>query len=209
MAIARPDGVGLLDLREEEVVSLLEITPLQTNSDWAWVPGLAWGPAGNVVYTIDHAPPQGVESVEESPFFDLAAISLQGGPPLSLIPEVGMFAYPSPSPLLDPEAEQVAYQVAFLQAIFPNQSETSRYRLVVMDRDGSNRRVLFPPEGAPGIEPQTVAWSPMPLPTNEATAAGGFALALMYQDNLWLVDPQSGDTWQLTGDNLVRSIDWK
>ena len=209
MAIARPDGVGLLDLRDEEIISLLEITPLQTNSDWAWVPGLAWGPAGNVVYTVDHAPPQGVETVEESPFFDLAAISLQGGPPLSLISEVGMFAYPSPSPMHDPDSELVTYQVAYLQAIFPNQSETSRYRLVVMDRDGSNRRMLFPPEGAPGIEPQTVSWSPTPLQSNDATAAEDFALALVYQDNLWLVDPQTGDTWQLTGDNLVRGVDWR
>ncbi len=209
LAFARPDGVGLLDLRDEEIVGLLEITPLQTNSDWAWVPGIAWGPAGNIVYTVDHAPPQGVESVEESPIFDLTAISLQGGAPLSMIPEVGMFAYPSPSPLFNAESDQVVYLVAFLQAIFPNQSETSRYRLTVMDRDGSNRRVLFPPEGAPGLEPQTVSWSPIPLPTDEAEGTEDFAIALVYQENLWLIDPELGDTWQLTGDNLVAGIDWK
>lgn len=209
LAYARPDGVGLLELTEDTPVPLLEITPLQTNSDWAWVPGLAWGPDGQVLYTVDHAPPQGVVNPEESPLFDLTAISLAGGPTVSMIPEVGMFAYPVPSPPLDPEAETSDYLVAYLQSIFPTQSDTSRYRLMLMDRDGSNRRLLFPPEGAPGLDPQRVVWSPEPMATVDNPEGRTYVLAVIYQGNLWMVDSASGEAWQLTGDGLISRSDWQ
>ena len=43
MAIARPDGVGLLDLREEEIVSLLEITPYRPTVIGPGCPGWPGG----------------------------------------------------------------------------------------------------------------------------------------------------------------------
>ncbi|RME08057.1 MAG: hypothetical protein D6803_02235, partial [Anaerolineae bacterium] len=92
------------------------------------------------------------------------------------------------------------------QAIFPEQSETSRYRVYVMDRDGSNRRLLFPPEEAPGIEPgrEWGVWSPGRLPES-----GGWGLAVLYQGNLWLVDTQSGEHFQITGEGRISAVDWK
>jgi hypothetical protein len=75
---------------------------------------------------------------------------------------------------------------------------------MVMDRDGSNRRALFPAEGASGLEPQKVAWSPEPLKDSS-----GFALAVLYENNLWLVDSETGETWQITGDGLTSRVDWK
>jgi hypothetical protein len=182
---------------------------LQTNSDWAWVPGISWGPDGNAIFTVDHAPTEGVITAEESPLFDLTAIPLTGGAPFAMASEVGMFAYPIPSPIHNPEAEVNTYQVAYLQSIFPTQSETSRYRLVTMDRDGSNRKVLFPPEGAPGLDPQRVAWSPEPLSIGGETGSQVYILAVVYQENLWFVDSNSGQAWQLTGDSLISRIDWK
>jgi hypothetical protein len=112
-----------------------------------------------------------------------------------------MFAYPASSPAVFTEPEK-SYRIAFLEAIFPAQSETSRYRLVVMDRDGSDRQTLFPDENLPGLEPQTPAWAP------EATESGDF-IAVVYQGNLWLVDTVSGQTQQVTGDGLISRIDWK
>ncbi len=209
LAYARPDGVGLVDLSEDLAISLLDITPLQTNSDWAWVPGLAWGPDGNVIYTVDHAPPQGVETPEESPWFDLQAVPLLGGPNLSLVSDVGMFAYPVPSPPLSAIGTELSYQVAYLKSIFPSQSKSSRYHLLVMDRDGSNHRVLFPPDGAQGLDPQQVIWSPAPLETDPGNASASHVLAVIYQGNLWLVDALTGEGWQLTGDGLISRIDWK
>jgi hypothetical protein len=197
LAYVRPDGMGLVDLQSGQTAPLLEITPPQTFGDWAWVPGVAWGPDGKILYTEDHPAPA------ESQVFDLTATSLAGGDPLALVPQVGMFAYPTPSALQQLPSGEAAYQIAYLQAIFPTQSETSRYRLVVMDRDGSNRKTLFPEEGA-GLEPQTVAWSPEPL-----DGRSGYALAVLYQDNLWLVDASSGAAWQITGDGLTTRVDWR
>jgi hypothetical protein len=97
-----------------------------------------------------------------------------------------------------------SYQVAYLRATFPRQSESSPYRLVVVDRDGSNESVLFPPQGEPGLEPQQLVWSPGPL-------AGGqdYAIAVIYQGNLWMVNARSGEAWQITGDGLTRKISWR
>ena len=65
-----------------------------------------------------------------------------------------MFAYPLASPLQQLGTGDLEYQIAFLQAEIPDRSETSRYRIAVMDRDGSNRRTLFPEDESPGLEPQ-------------------------------------------------------
>ena len=206
LGFARPDGVGILDLQESAKIAVpkMAITPLQTQSDWAWVPGLTWAPTGNVLYTVDHAIASGVASQEESPLFDLTAIPLEGGAPIRVIQQSGMFAYPVPSPLNELSSGEQAYQVAFLQAIFPTQSKSSHYRLVVMDRDGSNRRVLFPEEGAPGLAPQQVLWSPGTFDEMQ-----NYWLAVLYQGNVWLVDSTTGEAHQLTGDGLIDRLDWR
>ncbi len=203
LAYARPDEVGVVALREQVLQPVYAITPLQTRSDWAWTPDIAWGPDNNFLYIVDHAPPPALVSPEESPFFDISAIPFIGGPPVRLVSEVGMFAAPSPSPLqVTPTGEQ-GYQIAFLQALSPTQSETSRYRLMVVDRDGSNPGAIFPPDGAPGLSPQRVVWSPSPLLGRE-----GHTLAVIYQGNLWLVDVLTGQAQQLTGDGLISLVDW-
>jgi hypothetical protein len=73
-----------------------------------------------------------------------------------------------------------------------------------MDRDGSNQRVLFPPAGSQGLEPQTVAWAPQPISATE-----GDFLGVVYQGNLWLVDVSTGSAHQVTGDGQIVKIDWK
>jgi len=117
--------------------------------------------------------------------------------------QTGMFAYPSVSALQSSSRER-PYQVAYLQAIFPEQSETSRYRIITMDRDGSNRRSIFPPGDAPGIDPQTLVWTP-----DSIEGQSGDFIAVVYQGNLWLVDSGNGQAYQVTGDGLVTRIDWE
>ena len=206
MAYARPDSIGLVVLGGNSVVPLMEVTSLQTRGDWAWVPALSWGPDGMVIFTVDHVALPGSASPEESPLFDLTAIPLVGGDPVSLASQTGMFSYPLASPAQAKGTGENAYQVAYLQSIFPTQSEASRYRLAVMDRDGSNRRVLFPAEDLPGINPQNGwgAWSPEPLEGSQSSS-----LAVIYQDNLWMVDVESGEARQVTGDDLINRVDWK
>jgi hypothetical protein len=198
LAYARPDSVGVLDFKDGLMSSVLDVTPLQTGGDWAWVPGVAWGADGKVLYTVNHAAP------EDSQLFNLTAVPLEGGSPIELALEPGMFAYPAISPSKILANGEVAYQIAYLRAVFPRQSESSPYRLVIMDRDGSNQNVLFPPQGEPGLEPQQVAWSPASLPNS-----GNNAVAVLYQGNLWLVDSVTGEARQVTGDGLIKRINWR
>ena len=206
LAFARPDSVGIVNYEDGSMTPFLEITPLLTRGDWAWVPGVTWGPNGSILYTMNHASPPGAVSPEESQLFDLTAIPLEAGPSLPLVSQTGMFSYPLASPLQTQDSGDIDYRIAYLQAIFPTQSETSRYRLVVMDRVGSDRKELFPAEDGPGLEPKQNwgAWSPTLMPESS-----NFAIALLYQGNLWLVDTVSGEALQITGDGLTTRIIWR
>lgn len=197
LAYARPESVGFVNLDTGAYEPAVSITPFQTHSDWAWTPSIKWAPDQNILFTITHQPASGLISPEESPIFDTSAYPLTGGAVVSLARQSGMFSYPVPSP-----ADQSGnFRLAYLQAIFPEQSETSRYRLVTMDRDGSNRREVFPDSGSAGLDPQQVVWSPqksqLPL------------ITLIYQGNLYLVDPLTNQSHQITGDGLTSRIDWK
>lgn len=203
LAYARPDGMGIVSFKNKQLLPLLDITPLQTRSDWALIPGLAWGADGRTLYVVTHAPPPGLVRSEESPNFDLSALSLDTDANVRLVQQSGMFAYPAASSLRQDGPEH-AYRVAYLQALTPTQSETSGYRLVLMDRDGSNRQPVFPEPGSPGLSPQTPVWAPAPLSAEE-----GDFVAVIYQGNLWLIDAATGKASQVTGDGLIQKIDWK
>lgn len=203
LAYARPDSIGLVDLEGRNLRPMIDIVPFNTHSDWAWLPEITWGADGRNLYYVTHAPPPGLVSAEDSPFFNLSVASFENSAGFDIANQTGMFAYPSASPLQSSSRER-RYQVAYLQAIFPEQSETSRYRLVVMDRDGSNRGVVFPAIDAPGLEPQTPLWAP-----GEIEGQSGYFIAVVYQGNLWLVDTGNGQAFQVTGDGLVTRIEWR
>jgi len=152
---------------------------------------------------VSHAPPPELVNPEESPNFDLMAISLDSNVTVRLVQGSGMFAYPSVSSPRQVGKER-SYELAYLQALSKNQSDTSGYRLVVMDRDGSNHRILFPDAGSPGLEPQTPLWAPAPVSYME-----GDFLAVIYQGNLWLVDAATGKSHQVTSDGLMQKLEWK
>jgi hypothetical protein len=78
-------------------------------------------------------------SEEDSPFFNIGATSFANDSTIQIAEQTGMFAYPAISSIQSSSRER-AYLVAYLQAIFPEQSETSRYRVVVMDRDTGQSR---------------------------------------------------------------------
>lgn len=203
LAYSRPDGIGIVDQDGGYIKPVLEITPLNTHSDWAWIPPIVWGADGNSLYFVSHAPVPAPISGEESPYFDLSALSFSNEAAVTLADSTGMFAYPSVSPL-QYIGREASFQIAFLQSIFTDQSDTSRYRLVVMDRDGSNSRTLFPPPDKNGLEPQIVAWAP-----GEVDGGEGAFLAVTYQGNLWLIDSGDGKSYQVTGDGLITRLDWK
>lgn len=199
LAYIRADSVGVVDFDNESFVEVREITPFQTLEDWAWVPGIAWGQDQQSLFFVDHGEPIGIENAQSSPVFHLAVSTQRTGQHVLLSERSGMFAYPSVSPILDVDTPEIAYHVAFLQAINPLESKDSAYRLVVMDRDGSNRRELFPSPGEPGLEPVLPGpvWSP-----------SGERIAVIYRGDLWVVDVETGVGQQLTNDGQARIIDW-
>lgn len=205
VAYVRPDGIGLVNMDDGSLIPLLDILPVQTGGDWAWVPGFQWGADGQSIFLVDHYAPPGSTQPEESPQFDLSGVVLETGDQIRIVPQTGMFAYPSVSPGREQDSGEFSYLVAYLQAIFPSQSETSRYRLIVLDRDGSNHRQLFPPEGEQGLQPQVVVWSPEFLEDTDS-----FGIAVIFDGNIWILDPQGVEPpRQITGDGLVTKIDWR
>lgn len=204
-AYASPDQIGVIPYDEPEKQVLVEVIPYQTQGDWAWMPGLSIGPMGNVIFSVNHSAPEGSPVAEDSPVFDLIAIPLTGGGVRTIVQNVGMFAYPLASPVTAKPSGEASYQVAFLIAIFPDQSATSNYRVALMDRDGSNRHLVFPAQDKPGLQPSRGwgAWSPRP-----AEASGTYPLAVIYEGNIWILVPESGDAWQVTGDGGVSRLDW-
>jgi len=135
---SRPDSVGLVYPLDGTQTVLHNILPYQTGGYWAWVPGTAWSPDGSVIFTVDHlsvASANGGEYQE----FDLIGLPVDGGETIELVKNVGMFAYPVASPLKSPSDQSSGdqgartFSLAYLQAIFPDQSETSGYRLFIIN----------------------------------------------------------------------------
>ncbi len=179
--------------------TLAEFTPWNAY-DFVWRPGVSWSPDGNLIATTIHGAPLGSEPPEDSPVFHLAILPVQGGYSINLIDRAGMWAEPRYSPAVAPDGTPLEVHLAYLQAIQPLESTYGRYRLVVMDRDGSNRRLIYPPEDRPGLLPQLFAWSP-----------DGRQIALVDpgpEGNLFLVDISMGLAQQITMDGLSSSPRW-
>jgi hypothetical protein len=197
LAYMRADSIGWVDLQAQEVVPIMEITPFQTLGDWAWVPALAWSHDLQSVYYVDHGMPVGLEDPQASPVFNIVAQPGAGGS-VVLADRAGMFASPVVSPLLSVDTAEIAFSIAYLSAISPLESEGSSYRLMVMDRDGSNRRELFPAPGEPGLDPYSPVWSP-----------DADQLAVIYRGDLWIVDVETAIGQKLTGDAQTIAVDWQ
>ena len=193
IAFARPDAIGLVDTKNGEQTTLAEFSPYQPQTDWAWIPWISWSEDNSLIYTVINSLDQGNDS------YDLSAIILDGQRVLPIVRKGGLFAYPVPSPT----NETGAYSVGYLSAILPEQSETSRYNLNIMDRDGSNRKKLFPGEGLQGLDPQTINWSPEP------DENGNNWIAFIAQGNLILVNVEEGTIKQVTGDGSITRLTWR
>jgi hypothetical protein len=197
LAYFRPDGIGTVDLKGGKLNQTLSITPYETHSDWAWVPGFCWSPDGQFWFTVAHNAAADSSSPESSTHFSLNAIPTKQDYQITLNSNSGMFANPAASSMLP----NGSFLVAYLQAIFPDQSDTSRYHVYVMDQDGSNKESIFPGEGSPGINPQVIYWTP--------DFQFGAFVAMIYEGNLWLVDAQTKEQFQITGNGLISRLHWR
>lgn len=200
LAFIRPDALGLVNIKGQELEILTNIIPYQTKSDWAWVSPFSWSPDNRFIYWVDHQKDISLENPELSAIFDLKAFDTKTNQSLTASENVGMFAFDS---IIHSLENIDNYRLAFLKAIFPENSNSSRYRLLVSDRDGSNSQVVFPSEDMQGLEPQEIYSPPC---TSEQICQLGF----IYQGNLWVVDMNNlYTTHQITGDGLITRIEWK
>jgi hypothetical protein len=197
VAVLRPDGIDLLSTGKKQSDPLISMLPYQTQGSWAWVSQACWSEDGKVIYAVNHRSDEST-TPEESPHFDLDVIFPATLTSSTLRQDVGMFAYPSVSPSYDSGSN-----VAYLQASFPQESDTSPYRLVVMDRDGSNSKELVPREGASGMLPQLVQWQPVGSNSTDTR------IAVVYLGNIWIIDIDNGSMQRITGDGLIERISWK
>jgi len=169
------------------ITPLVDFTPLETFSEWVWVPGMSWSPDGQFLAATVHGPPLATEPAEESQVFDLWLIGISNGVSAKVDQQVGMWANPAWG-----EAG-----IAFGEAVNPLQSVNSRYTIQLMDRDGSNRRQLFPFREELGVQLPELIWSPQ-----------GEALLFTYNGNLYIIDNDGSPPKQLTTDGQTSHPHW-
>jgi hypothetical protein len=197
----RADSIGLVDLETGELQPLLQFPLFNTRADWSWRASLSWSPDNERLLTTVHGPPVGNEQPEFSPVFNVAVTDIAGNFQADIVENAGIWASPRYSPLFSlPESEFPSGRIAYLQARDVTNSINSQaeYDLIVADRDGSNARRIFPPNGQPGLNaPQNLAWSP-----------DARQIAMVYQGNLWIVDVESQVAHQLTLDSGASNPVW-
>jgi Tol biopolymer transport system component len=193
LAYARADQIGLIQLEGAKPISssnitpLIDFTPLQTFSDWVWVPVLSWSPDGRFIAAALHGPPLAAEPAEESEVFDLWLLSAEGTFSAKVANQVGMWANPAWG----------ESGIAFGQATNPLQSANSRYNIYLIDKDGSNKRQLFPFREELGVQFPELVWSP-----------DGQDLLFIYNGNLYLTSREGGLPRQLTVDGQASHPQW-
>ncbi len=195
VAFARPDSIGLVDIEKNQIDQLFQINPYQTESVWAWVPDISWSSDDNfLLVTLPDT-----SSTDPLQSANLTAINIKSRGLFILYKDCGLFCSASFAPLV---ADGSQY-IAFLSAILPDQSEISRYNLLIMDKDGSNQKKLYPGEGIQGLKAQTLFWEPI------SDKAQQPRIAFISQGNLIFAELSTGLVKQITGDGSIEKIDWK
>jgi Tol biopolymer transport system component len=190
LAYAQADEVGSVALADRVPVPLVSFPPFRTQSHWAWVPSVTWSPDGYLLAFARHEGDLEGLMPEDSPVFGLWVVSADGALQVRVGEEVGMWASPRWSP-------GSGHQLVYGQAQSPRNSQDSRYELFTMDRDGSNVRKLFPPEGLMGLVAPDVAWSP-----------AADAILFEYEGDLYRITIDDGELDRLTGDGGSSRPRW-
>ncbi len=195
LAYARAGQIGVINLADipddasagDYTTPLVDFVPLQTFSDWVWVPGISWSPDGNFMVATVHGPPLASEPEDESQVFDLWLISTDGTISAKVAEQVGMWS----NPVWDEAG------IAFGEAVEPLRSVNSRYTVQLMDKDGSNKRQIFPFQSEPGVQLPELVWSP-----------DGEDLLFVYNGNLHLTTRNGGVPKQLSTDGQANHPRW-
>lgn len=206
LAYAKAEGVGLVDLENGGFGPLKINFPYldAVSSQWVWQPQIGWSEDGQWIVTTIHGPPFGSEQPENSIIFDMGVMNVNNDLIInSLIEQVGMWATPAYSGIKQNALGLDEFGIAYLQARDPFSSLSSQYDLVIADRDGSNPRVIFPGRNQDGLRPvdaigeDIFVWGP-----------AGEHIAIVYQNDLWLVDVVSGIGQRISNEGPVESPRW-
>jgi len=203
LAYVHADGFGEVDLEAGSLnPPLLQYAAFNPRlAGWSWRTNLNWDDDSNLLVAAVHGPPFGLEPAENSPIFNVAAVDASGTFDAVVADRTGIWSFPKFSPLFsNPDSEFPTGYLAYLQARDWEASVRGEYDLVVADRDGSNARVIFPEQGQTGLDPQQnggFAWSP-----------DGQQIALIYLGNLWVVNVDTGVSYQLTQDGGASIPIW-
>jgi uncharacterized protein YabE (DUF348 family) len=206
LAWANADSLGLVDLETGDFNSLMtfkEYAPLLERFQGAavWIPTLSWSDDGHLVTTM-HGEPYADEAPEDSIIFDMGVLDVNTGLQIkTFIPQVGIWSVPTYSPVVEDSAGNPTYFIAYFKARHPLNSPGTEYDLWVADRDGSNERLVFPGPDRPGLrspDPEDgIAWEPKAR-----------QMALIYQNDLWIVDLKTGQAVQITSDGQASRPRW-
>ncbi len=165
-----------------------------THSEWVWTPQVTWSPDSRFVAATVHAPPEGAGAPEDSALFDVYVLARDGSADFALARRAGMWAAPVWSPADAAGKSRIAYGVTLNAA----DSERARYALYIADRDGSNKRRIFPKGGEDGVTIVQLAWS------RDASQ-----LVALREGDLWLYDLGNNSWAQLTANGDTRIARWK
>jgi len=190
LAYARADEVGVVRTYDGTQTPLARFSPYRTYAPWVWTPTVSWSPEGDFIVTVLHGPSPTGEPPEDSPVFDVWALAADGAITAELVSEAGMWA--------TPRYASEGGDIAFGRARSPYTSQTSGYDLYLMDRDGSDRRLLFPPEGELGLDYPETAWGP-----------GGDRLIVVYHGNVYLIAIADDEVYQFTDEGGVTAVRWR
>jgi Tol biopolymer transport system component len=198
IAYAQADSIGYIRVRDGQRTELRRFAPLNTYSQWVWVPDLSWSPDSRFLSSVIHGPSLTDEPAEDSQVFDVWVFDIERTLTAKQVNEAGIWATPTWSPAyIEAPDEGSNSQIAFGRARSPYESVSSSYDLYVMDRDGSNRQRIFPSEGDLGLKSPYIAWGPT-----------GQQLITIHQDDLYLIDLAQDLIRRLTIDSSVQTVAW-
>lgn len=204
LAWSQAEAVGIYD--NSDPITLTQFASFRNIQDWSWRASLAWSWDSSLITTVVHGlPPSANIPPETSPIFNVVVLDADGNFEALIQEGAGMWASPKFSPQLQiPDAQYPQGYLAYLKVRNPNDPVSGEYDLVIADRDGSNARIVFPPEGQSGINPsdfgitqQDFTWSP-----------DGRQIAVVYQGDVYIVDVETRISYRLTFDGGSENPVW-
>ncbi|MCA9888605.1 MAG: G5 domain-containing protein [Anaerolineae bacterium] len=204
LAWSRADSVGMINEDGEEIV-LANYPLFRTTSPYSWRTTLSWSWDDSQLVFVEHGPPTGSEPADSSPIYNVAVVATNGDFNATVVESAGIWASPQFSPPVrhDGETFDRGY-LAYMRARDPFRTVGGEYDLVVADRDGSNAQVVFPLSTQVGIRAvlsgltsRNFVWSP-----------DGTMIAVVYLGDIWIIDVESGATYQITFDKQSSYPVW-